>query len=511
MVETIAAKLTQLQSPKRASLFVIPLSEVRKEKITSAREARQFFGATLVLNGKIQRNGNLIRVIVNLVDATNLLQLRSAIIDTRFESIYELQDKIALLTGEWLGLKVSPEARKNIAAGRTTVPAAYELYLQGLGELARSDRSENLDSATTHFLQASSKDPQFALAFAGLGETFWRRYKLLKIPSYVTNAQSMCEQALSLETNLVPALVTLGKIHSTMGQHKLAFEELRRALAQEPGNGTALLELAGAYRRSNMNKEAEQTFQSAIDRNPTYSGGYNEFGVYYFNHGNYAKAGDCFRKVIELTPDNYIGHRNLGGIYLAQDRFDDAKKALQKSIDIRPTPIAYSNLGTAYFFETNYAAAVDMYEKAVKDDDRDAVLWGNLGDAQRYTGKTNEARHSYDEAIRIAGRNLTVTPGDAELRGSLAMYYALVGETGKAWQEVELAFKNDPANVNVIFQKALVYELTGDRDQALKELESALRSGYSLSEVQRHPDLGQLRSDTRFNTLLAGLTTKTIK
>ena len=77
------------------------------------------------------------------------------------------------------------------------MPGAYDFYLQGRGYLQDYDKTENLDSAITVFQRAIALDPNYALAYAGLGETYWQKYLASKDPRWVQPARHACERALN--------------------------------------------------------------------------------------------------------------------------------------------------------------------------------------------------------------------------------------------------------------------------------------------------------------------------
>lgn len=491
--ETIAAKLTQFQGVER-SLLVIPTSEIREARIRTASEARRTFGATLVLNGKILREGTSVRVIVNLVDTASLRQIRSDTIESRLSGVYELQDTVALKTADWLGLKIPLESRRRWAVGRTVDAQAHALYLQAIGEMARSDRSENLDLAETHFHEAVRKDPHFALALAGIGETYRQKYKINRDVRFLAEARKLCTEALDIESNLAPALITLGTIDRQSGQADQAFAELQRALVLEPANGDALIQLAKVWELKDNLKEAERLFRSAIERNPNYWGGYNDFGAYWLRRRKIKEAVESFAKAVSLTPDNYIAYRNLGGAHTYAANYPEASRALEKSIALKPTPEAYSNLATVYFSARKYGEAAAMYEKAIQERTPTAVILGNLADAYRYTNRPKEAQRNYELAIAAGEKELSATPGDDWLRANVALYYALTGQAEKALQEIARALQTGARNADIHFQSVLVYEFTGNRTLALQAIESAKREGYDAGEIERHPDLEKLRA-----------------
>ncbi len=256
LAESLASSLTQLEQFHR-SLQVVPISEVRREGAASAREARQSFGVSLVVTGSVQRAGNEVRLTANLVDARTLRQLRSFTDRTAAEELSSLQDRVVRGVAAMLELELGPQARQALSAGGTTVPGAYEFYLQGRGYLQRHDRPENLESAVALFGQALQKDPSYALAYAGLGETYWHKHRLTREPQWVEQARRNCDQAVKIDARLAPVRVTLGMIYRGTGKYPEAVEELQAALQLDPVNADAWRELAaptrpwGAWRRPN--------------------------------------------------------------------------------------------------------------------------------------------------------------------------------------------------------------------------------------------------------------------
>ena len=175
IVEMLTSRLTQLER-FQGSLWVVPASEVRQAGVTSAGAARRLFGATLVITGSVQRTGSLVRLTANLVDATSLRQLRSIAVDGRVEDVSLLQDGVVSRVVQMLEVELSPEATRVLTAGGTSVADAYQLYAEGRGNLLRYEQAEKLETAIGLFQQALQRDPAYALAYAGLGEAYWRQY-----------------------------------------------------------------------------------------------------------------------------------------------------------------------------------------------------------------------------------------------------------------------------------------------------------------------------------------------
>ena len=496
--ETITAQLAQLQQ-FQDTLLVIPMSEVRKESVITASDARKVFGATLALTGSVQHAESMVRVTVSLVDTKTLRILRSATLDKPTSEFYLLQDSVAAETAGWLGLKLTVEAKRVLAAGQTQVASAYELYLQGRGEFARRDLAGNLDEAIVHLQQALVKDPGYALAQAALGEAFWEKYLETKDRRWVEEARRSCKAALDFGGSLAAPHVTLAMILNGTGQYQQAIDEAQTALQLDPANADATRALAKSYARLNRSTEAEAAYQRIIARNPENSRAHSDLAVFYWLAGRNAEAEKHFLRVAELIPDNYVVYRNLGGLYVINGRPDKAAEFLEKSLNLKPSASAYSNLGTLRFQEGRYAESATLFDRASGLATRDHILLGNLADALRFIpARAAEAASVYDRAIQLAEDALQVNPKDAAVHASLARYCAYRGNLNRALAEIEKARALAPTNLPIMVNAALVYERAGQRDQALTSLLQALKEGYSRTDIEKNPDLATLRADSRF-------------
>jgi serine/threonine-protein kinase len=208
--------------------------------------------------------------------------------------------------------------------------------------------------------------------------------------------------------------------------------------------------------------------------------------------------------VVQLTPDNADAFAALGGIYHFMGRFDDAEAALKKSISIKPNAAAYSNLGTTYYFQRRYGDAVTMMEKALELGASGYLFWGNLAEAYRQTGRKQQAAEAFRLAAQLAEDRLAVNPKDSLARARMAQYWAKLGNREKALAEIEQALGTAPKQVNVLFRAAIVYELTGNRDRALKALNAAIEGGYSIEEIRAAADLEELHKDPRYRRMMEG-------
>lgn len=501
LMETLSSNLTRAERLS-GSLWVIPASEVIRNKINSPKEAYQMYGANLAVTGSLQFLGNMLRLTLNLVDAEKLRQLSSSVIDISKDNISSLQDQSVIKLLEMLNIELDPGREDLFKAGETLVPEAYEYYVQGRGYLQRYENLENVDEAIKYFTLSTEADTSYSLAYAGLGEANWRKYESTKNSSFVDEAVKDCQRAFKLDSVLAPVNVTLGIVYSGIGRYEDAVKQFNRALSNDPTNSEAYRGLAKVYESLEQYDDAESTFKRAIGLKPDYWAGYNDLGVFYYKNGRYEEAIGQFKKVIELTPDNYRGYNNLGGIYYMLERWGDARAMFEQSLRVRKSYNIYSNLATLYYIEGNYEDAAKTYEQALELNDKDYLTWGNLAAAYYgITGKKEKAIKTYKKAIEIAEENLKINPSDPEVNSNLASYYADVDDSSKALKFLTNALISAPDNVMVMYRAATTYEHLGNREKALYWIGKAIENGYSRSEIENQPELKNLVADERYKNL----------
>jgi len=501
LMQTLSSQLTQLEQPQN-SLSIVPASDIRKENVTSARDAQRAFGADLAITGSVQRSGDGLHLIVNVVDASRLKQIASREIFIPHSDAIAMQRGVVTQVASLLHIDIRPEAQNQLAKNSTSAPDAYTFYLQGSGYLLAGKGSA--DQAIIEFQHALDLDPRYALAHAGLGQADWLKYATTKDPIWLKRAMDECHSALQLDTHLAAAHVTLSLLDSGTGRYNDAIGEAKQAIGIDPGNDQAYSELSRALDAIGRTDQAEQTLRHAIQLRPENWNNYSRLGTFYFRHARYKDAELSYLRVISLVPDNPAGYTNAAAIYHLEGRETEAEQTLKKSIQVRPTPEAYSNLATIYFFEARYADAVPIMEKLVAGGSSDYALWGNLGDAYRWTpGQAAKAPATYQRAVDLANRALAVNRRDAQALSSLALYRAKLRQFSLAVETAAQALSAAPEDKNVIFKAAIVYEIAGKRLDALRYLGMAIRDGYSLNETAAEPELSGLRRDSRYNLLLS--------
>jgi serine/threonine-protein kinase len=501
LTETLTARLTQLAWNR--SLQIVPAGEVRAGHVKSAEEARQQFGANVILEGSLERSGEMVRVTFSVVDPKSKRQLKAGTVTAPASNPFAVEDQVVEDVAQMLSLNPLPGATPAAASRGTQMPGAYDLYLEGRGYLQNYDRPENTEKAIGAFEGALRIDPNDALAYAGLGEAYLQKYSNSNQAPWVASAREACQKAVAFDVNLATARTCLGLVDNATGQYEKATKEFDQTLSTQPANDDAYRGLATAQEHLGKVAEAEKTFRRAIEVRPQYWAGYSWLGSFYYGQGRYSDAAQMFARAVELVPDNFRCQSNLGAAYLAESMYSEAITSLEHSIAIRPTSTAFSNLATAYYYLHRFDDAALTYRRALKLDQSDYLVWGNLGDAEyRSPGRRDEATVAYRNAIEQANTRLRVNPRDATALSYRAEYLARLGDRTRAFSDANRAVALSPKDPVLELNRALVNTQFGRTDAALDSIEKAIAGGVTSKMVRDDPSFDPLRSNPRFQKLV---------
>jgi serine/threonine-protein kinase len=498
LMDSMTSKLSNLDVGQQ-SLWVLPASVVRRRVVDDPAAALHELGATLVVKGSIQREGQDVRLTVNLINTKNLRQIGSAELEDRAGDLAALQNEAVSRLARMMNIEVTPEMLAK--TGGSVVPAAYEAYLKALGYTQRYDKPGNLDSAIEALNIGLKSDPRFAVGYAALGEAYRLKYQVDRNFQWLDEAQANCRRAIQFDDRLPATYVTLGRIHDDSGQHDLAISEFQQALRLDPRNADALNGTAHAYENASRIKDAEAAYQKAAALRPDYWDGYNTLGLFYDRQRRYDESITQLQHALTLTPDNAQVYFNLGAVYIDsgdEKKQVDAEKVLKKSIELNPSYPAYANLGYLYLQQRRYAESAAMSEKALRLNDKDYLGWDNLATAYEWLGKKDKAAETRAREIPLIEEAVRLNPRDAQKQGVLGWLYAARKMHEQAIPRVQAALALAPADPTVLVLAGGAHEMLGDRPRALQFIEKGLEKGYALDDLKRDPDLQSLLSDPNF-------------
>ena len=500
LLDSLTSRLSNLEVGQQ-SLWVVPASEVRRRKVNDPVAALREFGATLVVKGSMQRDGQSVRLTVNLINTKTLRQIGSAAMEDRAGDFITLQDEAVSRLARLMHIVVTPEMLR--ATGGNVTPAAYESYLKALGYVQRYDKPGNLDLAIRALESSVHADPRFALGFSELGEAYRLKNQVDPNPKWVDEAAANLQRAGQLDDRLGATYVSLGRLHSSLAKHDLALQEYQKALQIDPRDAGAMMGIAGAYERMGRIADAEANYKRAAALRPDYWDGYNSLGFFYHRQGRFADAIAQYRRVIELTPDNATVYSNLAGAYLALSDpkvVPEAEAALKKSIQLAPTYAAYANLGSLYMNQKRYGESAEMTRNALKLNDKDYRVWNNLLVAYRWIKDDENARPVREKTLTLLEEHVSLHPQDANGQSLLSNFYAENKQREKALLHIEAALALAPKDPSVLADIAESYDDLSDRKRALQYAHESLKNGFTLAHLQSRPALQGLLADPSFRS-----------
>jgi serine/threonine-protein kinase len=210
-----------------------------------------------------------------------------------------------------------------------------------------------------------------------------------------------------------------------------------------------------------------------------------------------------FQRAIRLRPDSVRAYNNLGAALFKADRFAEAREAYQGSIRINPSDGAYTNLGNLEYYVGNYRAAAAAFEEATKLTPGKYLYWANLGDAYRWTpALKSKAPAAYEKAVQLAERELSLNPNNAAAHATVAICDAKLGRKDPARLHIRRALEIEPANPDHFLYAAIVADLAGKSDEAIGWLGKAVKAGLGAAQIEREPELKNLRKHPGFGDAL---------
>jgi eukaryotic-like serine/threonine-protein kinase len=497
LMDSVTNDLSNLEAAQQ-SLWVVPASVVRGNNVSDPTSAFHKLGATIVVEGRIERRGPAVNLTINLIDSKHLRQIGSARLTDGGGDLGMLETQTVHYVAQAMRVKVSEDA---LRASAGVPPSSYESYIKALGYLQRFDKPGNIDLAISAVSSAVRDDPGFALGYATLGEAYRLKYQTDHRPEWLEQAAENCQKAVQVDPRVASAHVTLGRIDATRGKNDSALQEFQRALDLDPRNSDAIRGTATVHEALGQLADAEASYKGAIALRPDYWGGYASLGAFYYNQQRYSEAIAQFQRVVELTPDNPVAYSNLGNVYSALDDGRSqaaAETAFRKSIQLGPNYEAFASLGLLYSGQKKYSDAIAMLQKALELNDGDWRVWAYLLETYQWVGDEDKLRQTRLKAVALLEKDVAVNSKDPLAESALGLYYGQDHQREKALLHANAALKLAPKDTTVLTDVAEMYEELGERKKALQFAEQSVKNGSTLASLQDRRGLQALLSDTNF-------------
>jgi TolB-like protein/DNA-binding winged helix-turn-helix (wHTH) protein/Tfp pilus assembly protein PilF len=336
--------------------LITDLAQIRELKVVSKTSIMQFKGTRLplpqigrdlgvdaVVEGSVLRSGDRVRITAQLIRTATDRHIWAETYDGDLKDVLSLQARVAEAITDQVKLNLTAEESGRLRRAPTVNPEAFDLYLRG--RYAWNQRNqESFQKAIQYFNQAVDKDPNFALAYSGLADSYTLIALYGEGAAALRKANIAAEKALRLDG-------TLAEAHTSLAAVKI--------LGDWDWQG------------------AEQEFHRALELNPNSAQAHHWYGNLLLGpEGRHDEAIAELLRAQELNPLSQIINADTGFAYYLAGRYDLALPAYQKVLAANP------NFVPVHFYLLKYYRQTGQYDLWVKENIEDIRLGGPAGQAQ---------------------------------------------------------------------------------------------------------------------------------
>jgi serine/threonine-protein kinase len=393
---TALSKITGLQVKARTSSFAF------KGKNEDIQKIGELLHVTHLLEGSVAKAGNKLRITAQLIQASDGNHLWSDTYDRDMQDIFAVRSEVAQRVAAILKVRLLGEEKKQIDKKPTENLEAYNLYRQGryYGDQVSE---EGIKKALPFFQQAIQKDPRFALAYAGMADTYVAAADAFIAPREAfSKAKEAALKAIELDDTLAEAHASLGLVHYHYDWDWAA---------------------------------AEKEFKRALVLNPQSAWSYAVYSQFLGGMGRVEEANEQGRRALELDPLSVTARWCLGWAFLNAGRSDEAIEQLSKAVELDPNSAwARTFLGRAYLSKGMQQRAIEELETARRDGPDDVFVLALLGYSYGVTGRRADALKVLQSLDEMERRRYVS-------RAARAYVYAGLGDKDKAFEWLEKAYQ----------------------------------------------------------------------
>ena len=410
MTETLIGSLSQLPNlnvKARSSVFRY------KGKATDAKTIGKELNVQAILNGRVVQRGDQLTLSLELVDAQTENIIWSDQYNRKQTDLVSLQSEIARDVSNKLKSKLSGADVAKVEKTYTTNTEAYQLYLKG--KFFWNKRTgESLKQAAELYRQAIEKDPNYALAYSGLAETYvlFSSYDVAPANDSMPQAKAAALRALAIDDSLAEA-------HTALGFYLSNYEWDRDGSEKE-------------YRR-------------AIELKPNYATAHHWLGGDLSNVKRFADSLVELRRAEELDPLSPIIGTNLGDTLVFARKYDEAIAQYKRTLVSNPN-FAYAHRALAWAYGSN-----GMYPEAIAET-RTAMELNKGSSAKGYWGLWLAKSGKRDEAVKLLSElKQEATLGYVQPY-TFALIYIGLGDKEEAlnWLEKQMSGRSETANTYAV-------------------------------------------------------------
>lgn len=321
------ANVEGLRVVSRTSAFAF------KGKNLSVRKIGEELAVATVLEGSVRRQGDEVRIVAQLINAVDGYHLWSKTYDRKLENVFAVEDELARSITDALRPQLLKQAPPLVGQA-TASTEAHDLYLRGR-HFWNKRTTDDLKRAAALFRQALDLDPRYALAHAGLADSYalLAEYSPARPGDVLPQAAEHARKALELDPALAEPHATVGLLAMSEYDWTAAEREFKRAIELRSAYATAhqwyALLLVTLGRLAEARVQAEQ----AVQLDPASPVVNNMLGLVLYASGDYPRAIEAFRRTLELEPGAAMARGFLACAYVGAGRKQEALAEIARVSD----------------------------------------------------------------------------------------------------------------------------------------------------------------------------------
>jgi len=358
------AKIRGLRVPSFTSVMTYkgklkPLPQIAKELKVDA-----------IVEGSVLRWGDQVRITVQLLDGPRDQHLWGDTYEGDVRDVLPLQHRVASDIANKIKVSLTPQERAHLTTAHAVNPEAYDAYLQGRFDwYKRTPNNDAVLRSIQYYQQAIARDPNYALAYAGLADA----YALLgSAPNDAMPPRDAMPRAKTAALRALQLDDTLAEAHASLAYVSFSFDWDWSA--------------------------AEREFRRALDLNPHYATARQWYAEYLAATGRMDEALEQVKQARDDDPHEIITHTAVAYVYYLARQYDQAIEQCRKTLELEPNlPLAHFHLGRAYLEKGMWTEAIAELEQAKSFSGGIPAMVTVLGYAHARAGNSAEARKALAE------------------------------------------------------------------------------------------------------------------